>query len=563
MFAVLTQDVRYGLRTLARTPGFTLVALITLALGIGATTTVFTIVEAVLFRPPGFQDPERLVGLFTANPGRGMHRLSTSSEDFSDWRGQSKAFVDMGLYLFDACNLTGGDRPARALRVRASASLLPVLGFDARIGRRFGPEHEEPQEQQVVLLSDTFWQQRFGADPDVVGETLLLDNVPYSILGVLPPELERAWSTFDVWIPLVPGPEMLGRGNRWFDVYGRLRPGVSLAQAQSEMRDVAARLEQTYPSSNKGRTAEVIPIMDLMIGSSSKSALLFLSLSAACVLLISCTNVANLLLARGTARQREYAIRSALGATRARVTCQLITESAVLALVSGAFGVGLAMGGVRILMHFLSDRIGEPNEVTINGAVLLFALVISLVASLLFGIAPAFRISRVGSNEALKESGQSASPSPRNQYARESLVVAQLALALALVICAGLMIKSLLVLQSVDPGFDTQQLLTMRFTLPGGTYDSETKRAAFFEEVMERIRCVPGVQSAAAVSAIPLVGRASESQVTVEDYVPPNDPNGGPMVGNTVVTPAYFSTLGIPIVRGRDFTGIGGSEATS
>ena len=548
------QDIRYGLRTLLKQPGFTMIALLTLALGIGANTAVFSIVNGVLLKPLGYPEPDRLVAVYTADPARGFNRMDTSYPDFNDWRKQNSSFVDMGICTARACNFTGSARPERLLMVRASASLLPVLGFDAKLGRTFGTEENQPGKDRVVVLSDSFWQRGFGGDPDVVARTILLDNVPVTVLGVLPPELEKAWAPFDVWSPLPFSTDDFGRGYRSFDVFGRLKPGVSVAQAQAEMEGIAARLGEAYPSTNKGHTVSVVPIIDILVGDAAVPALTILVAAVVFVLLIACANVANLLLAKATVRQKEFAVRSALGAGRGRLVRQMITECTVLALAGGVLGMLLAVWGLDILVAVLSNTVGRMDEVAVDRRVLVFTLVLSFATALLFGLAPALKSSCASVVESLKDGVRSGVIGKSGRARRDLLIVAQVAMALALVTCAALMLRSFVTLRSVDSGFDTRRLLTMRLRLPENNYDTEEKRAAFFEQVTRQIRGTPGLTSAAAVSSTPLVGRDRESGVTIEDYMPPDDPSGGIMVGDTIVTPGYFETMGIPLLGGREFT---------
>jgi putative ABC transport system permease protein len=548
------QDIRYGLRTLLKHPGFTVIVLITLALGIGANTAVFSVVNGVLLRPLGYPEPDRLVAVYTANPARDFNRMDTSYPDFKDWREQNNSFVDMGIHTGQACNFTGSTRPEQLLMVRASASLLPVLGLDAKVGRTFGAEEDQPGKDRVVVLSDSFWRRGFGADPDVVARTILLDNVPVTVLGVLPPELEKAWAPFDVWSPLPFSPDDFGRGYRSFDVFGRLKPGVSVAQAQAEMEGIAARLAEAYPGTNKGHTVNVVPIIDVLVGDAARPALTVLVAVVVFVLLIACANVANLLLAKATVRQREFAVRSALGAGRWRLVRQMITECTVLALAGGVLGVLLAVWGLDILVAVLSNTVGRTDEVAVDRPVLVFTLILSLATAVLFGFAPALKSSSANVVETLKDGVRSGFTGKSGRTRRDLLIVAQVAMALALVTCAGLMLRSFLTLRAVDSGFDTRRLLTMRLRLPENKYETAEKCAAFFEQVTRQIRRTPGLTSAAAVSSIPLVGRDRESGATIEDYMPPDDPSGGIMVGDAIVTPGYFETMGIPLLGGREFT---------
>lgn len=548
----LLQDARYGLRSFLKRPGFTAIAIITLALGIGASTAAFSVVNSVLFRPVGYTEPDRLVNLFTANPTLGYSRMTNSYPDFIDWHQSNRSFVDMGIFARDVGSFFGGDHPERVLMVRASAGLLPVLGFDAAIGRAFGPEADRPGNDQVVLLSDSFWRRGFGADPGVVGRSILLDGEPLDVLGVLPAELERAWGQFSVWRPLPFERDVHLRGSRAFRTLGRLKPGVSLTEARAEMETIAARLAVEYPSTDKDYTVRLEPILDVALGRGGKPALALLTVAVGFVLLIACANVANLLLVRATDRQTEQAIRSALGAGKWRLVRQTLIDSLLLALAGGGLGILLSIWSLDILAAGLSTTMGRTQEIAVDGTALAFTLLLSVATALTFGLVPAFRGASANLTEVLKDGSRSVSAGRTSRAWRDVLVVAQIAMALVVVTCAGLMLRSFLALHAVDPGFDPRQLLTMQVKLPEQPYDSDTKRVAFFQQAIDKIRGLPGVRAAGAGSSIPLIGDSSDSRVTVEDHDP--DSSRRIFAGNVVVTPDYFATMGIALLRGRTFT---------
>jgi len=561
------RDLRYALRTLSKSPGFATIAIITLALGIGANTAVFSIVNGLLLKPLGYVEPDRLVCLFSANPRlmaasptEAWDRSNISANNFFDWREQSTSFVDMGICRRASYNLSGGDRPELVNAVHASAGLLPVLGFDAMLGRVFGEAEDRPGSGRVVLLAETFWQQRFGADAGIVGRSITLDGAPFTVLGVLPQAFERAWgrfggawNRFDVWSPFAFDPSVYERDNRSFRAVGRLKPGVSVAQAQAELEGIAARLAQTYPDANRGYSVNVMPLFDAMIGKEAKSVLLSLSVAVLLVLLVACVNVANLLLARGKTRQKELAIRSALGAGKWRLVRQTLAECTILSLAGGVLGVLLAIWGIDALLTVIPQTMPRKHEVGIDQSALLFTLLLSLVVAVIFGLVPALRGSDVNLVETLKAVSRSASTGRSARHGRDVLVVGQVASALALVICAGLMIKSFVRLKDVDPGFDPQRLITMRAKLADIGYETDAKRAAFYERATEKIRSQPGVQSAAAVSTLPLDQLDTWSYATAEGFTAP-DPDRGIFLGRVTVTPGYFETMHIPILSGRDFT---------
>jgi putative ABC transport system permease protein len=558
----------------AKNPGFTAVVVLTLALGIGANTTVFSVVNGMWLKPLGYPEPGRLVCLFAANPRlmaasptEGWDRSNVSANDFVDWREQSRSFVDMGICRYTSCNLTGGDHPERVIAARASAGLLPVLGSGAKVGRIFGPSEDRPGNEQVALLSDGFWQRRFGGDPGIVGQTIMLDGAPFEVLGVLPAGLTRAWGRFDhvwgrfdVWTPFAFDAGTYSRGDRSFKALGRLKPGVSIAEAQAEMEAIASRLAKTYPESNEGYTVNVMPLFDSIVGDEAKQALSVLIVAVGLVLLIACVNVANLLLARGSTRSREFAVRAALGASRGRMVRQMITECTVLSLVGAALGALMALWGVEVLLAILPDTVPRKHEIGVDRGVLLFTLGLSFAAAVLFGLVPSLKGSRVNLNEMLKEGAHPGSAGEVRRLKRDFLIVGQIAMALGLVVSAGLMTKSFLRLRDADLGFDARQLLTMRTRLSGEQYQSDEKRTAFFKQATRKIRANPGVTSAAAVSSLPCDWLDTWDYATIEEYTE-RHPGRDIFLGRITVTPGYFETMRIPILSGRDFTGLDNPES--
>jgi putative ABC transport system permease protein len=431
--------------------------------------------------------------------------------------------------------------------------MLPTLGLEPKIGRTIGPEEDQPGKDHVVLLSDSFWRRGFGADPEVVGQTTLLDNVPYEILGVLPAKLEQSWGPFNIWCPLPFEQDAHPRGYRSFMTLGRLKPGVSITEAQAEMDNIAARLAREYPSTDGGYTVRLEPILDVTLGDGARPALSILTAAVGFVLLISCANVANLLLARATDREREHVVRAALGAGRWRLMRQTLMESMILALAAGGLGILLSIWSLDILTAGLSSTMGRTEEIVIDHSALLFALLLSLVTAVLFGMAPALKSAKNDLTDALKGGSMSISAGRSVRGWRDVLVVAQIAMALVLVTCAGLMLRSLLALHAVDPGFDPQRLLTLQVKLPDRKYDSDEKRIIFYQQAIEQIRAAPGVTSVAAASIIPLTGDSSDSRVNIDGYQPA-DPNHPIFVGHAIATPGYFETMKIPLLRGRAFS---------
>jgi len=566
------QDLRYAFRTFAKSPGFTLAVIVTLALGISANTIVFSAVYGMWFKPLDYPDADRLAFLFSsnsalvaANPTEGWDRSNVSANDFYDWRAQSRSFVDMGICRYATYNLTGTDRSERVIMARASASLLPTLGYDAMLGRAFTEEEDRPGHDRVLLLSSRYWEHRFGGDPAVVGTSILLDDIPYTVLGVLPRALDVAWGRFpgvweyfDVWAPFAFCPNDFDRTDRSFRAIGRLRPDVTMAAAQSEMTGIAAQLAAAYPQSNRDSSVNVMSMVDGLLGPEGKSALLTLSLAVAFVLLIACVNVANLLLARANIREQEFAIRSALGAGRGRLARQLLTEAAALAAMGGVVGALFAVWGIDVLVRALPDAVPRKDHIVADGAMLLFTIAVSVIVALVVGLAPAMKSSAAA--ERLKEGGRAVSASRWKRFGADLLVVGQVSLALALVSCAALMVKSFLNMRELDPGFNARNLLTMRTSLPERRYATAEQRRSFFESVLTNVRAVPEVDAVAAVSTLPCDGLDTWSRCSVEDH-PPLDPNEALLVGTVVVTPDYFEVMEIPVLRGRSFTEADGPDA--
>lgn len=549
----IIQDLRFAMRMFVKSPGFTAIVVATLALGIGVNTTVFSFVYGMLLKPLGYPDEDRLVHICGAKPAMGWQRSTVSIPDYVDWREQNASFVDMGVYGGSSRTITGVDRPQRVSVILASASLLPVLGIDPMLGRAFSQEENRPGAPRVALLSEGFWQRRFGADPDIADQSILLDGVATTVLGVLPKQLEKAWGAFDVWTPLVFDVSDCERGANSYFAIGRLKPGITVAEAQAEMEGIAARLATLYPESNQGWTAQVMPLIDYIIEPEASVAVTVMMILVVLVLLIACANVANLLLARANVRRKEFAIRSAVGAGKWRLVRQLLTESALLAIAGGVLGVLLAVWGVEFLIAVFPDNVPRKADVVVDGHVLAFTLLISLGAAVLSGLVPAWKSSRNSLCETLKEGARSSSAAERRNLRRDVLLSAQVAMAFALVICAGLMTRSFRYLQSVDPGFEVGHRLTMHPHLPLHKYETDERRATFVEQATRAIREIPGVTSAAAVSSLPFTGMNSWMEVTIDGHTPAR-PGERISAGYIVATPGYFETMGIPLLRGRDFT---------
>ncbi len=530
MMDTLLADLRYALRTLRRSPGFTAVAVLTLALGIGANTAIFSVVNAVLLRPLPFHDPDRLVLLWERSPQ--LEFMAVAYPDFVDWREQSRAFEDVAVFnRFRTLNLTGVAEPERLATAVVTASLFPVLGAQAVVGRTFLPDEDHPGAPRTVVLSYGLWQRRFGSDPSLVGRALTLDGQSYTVVGVMPRGFQYPRGV-EVWAPLglFLDAGMRNRANHPGLVgLARLKPGVSLDQARVELSAIARRLEQQYPT-NTAIGASMTPLMDVVVGGGVRRTLLVLLGAVGFVLLIACANVVNLLLARGAVRSGEIAIRAALGAGRVRVLRQLVTESLVLSLTGGAGGLLIAAWGVELLRALAPDSLPRVAEIRIDGWVLGFTLVLSMIAGVVFGAAPLVQSARADLAGTLKAGGRGTTAAPSRHRLRSGLVAAELALSLVLLTGAGLLLKSFVRLQQVDPGFDSKGVITFQVALPPAKYPTGPATAGFFRQALERAEAVPGVTAAAWVDPLP------------------------PLLNASVVSPDFFRALGVPITAGRAFS---------
>ncbi len=557
--STVLQDVRYALRMFLKSPGFALVALVALALGIGANTAIFSVVNAVMLRALPYSNADRLVVLWEHNrQGNNRHNV-LSPANFMQWREDAKSFEEMAAFYDARLNLTGEGDPEEIPTQVTSANLFRLLGNEAAIGRTFTDEDAEPGKDNVTVISHGLWQRRFGGAHDVVGKTLTLNGESITILGVMPEDFRwfikensLVGKPAELWLPIKFDERYRNSSGRFISAAARLKDGVSVEQAQAELSGIAARLERERPQRNTGWGATVVPVREQFAGE-IKTALLVLLGAVAFVLLIACANVANLMLARATARQKEIAIRAAMGAGRLRVARQLLTESVLLALAGGALGLLLALWGVDALVALSPPNLIGSEGVGISLPVLGFTFAVSLLTGVVFGLAPALEASRFNLNDSLKESGKSNSGSSRGRRVRNVFVVAQVALALVLLVGAGLMIRSFSRLQSVDPGFDPQGLLTMRVQLPGAKYKENTQRVAFFREAVERLRSLPGVRAAGVVSYLPFASLGARTDFAVEGR-PEALPGQEPGTDVRVTDENYFAAMNIPVLRGRTFT---------
>jgi putative ABC transport system permease protein len=571
MLSALMQDIRYGGRMLLKKPGFTFVAVLALALGIGANTAIFSVINAVLLRPLPFNDPDRLVMVWGSAPQvqAEWDKLPASAAGFEDWREQNHVFEQLAAFKTWAWNLTGSNsEPEQVWGARVSADLFPVLGVKPLLGRTFLPEEERNGATHVILMGHGLWQRRFGSDPNIIGRTISLTGQSYTVVGVMPPGFKFPGGTnmlsgfrfspqTELWEPLaITNDDLKNRGTLNLAVIGRLKPNVTLEEAQAEMTTIARRLEEQYPDSNQGLGIKLVRLHEQVVGQ-VRLALLVLLATVGFVLLIACANVANLLLARSTSRQKEIAIRTALGAGRARLIRQLLTESVLLALVGGAAGLLLAFWGIDALGALIPENIPRANEIGIDARMLGFTLLVSLLTGLVFGLAPALQASRTDVNESLKEGMRGMTSSLGRNRLRSLLVVCEIALALMLLVGAGLLIRSFIRLQQVSPGFDPRSVMAAEVALPfqpGAKYEDEKKQAAFFEQAIERIETIPGVESAGAVESLPLSGAVESSSFNIDGRAAAQSAAEQPNADYTEVSSHYFRAMGIPVIKGRAFT---------
>src|SRR5829696_4382336 len=546
MLETLWQDLRYGARMFLKQPGFTLIAVLTLALGIGANTAIFSVVNAVLLRPLPFAEPERLVWLWDTQPQ--LPTAPASLPDFLDWKGQNQSFEHLAAFQSGNMFLDTGDGMRDTPVGLVTPETFALFRVSPILGRTFTDEETLPGRFRVAVLGHAMWRSRFGSDPNVLGRTIDVSGAPYTIIGVMPEGFsfpDRA----ELWRPLPIDPNKLDRGPHYLRIVGRLKPAVTLAQAQAEMSTLAARLAEQYPEKIAGHGVKLELLRDVVVGDIGPA--LFVLLGAVgFVLLIACANVANLLLARVGVRQKEIAVRTALGASRLRIVRQLFTESLMLSVVGGAAGLLIAVWGVNWLVSMSPGTIPRVHEIAVDPRVICYTLLISVSTSLLFGLAPALQASRPDLTGALKEGGRSSAGLLRNRL-RSVLVISEVALSLVLLIGAGLMIRSFAKLNQVDPGFNPAEVLTVGVSLLPNKYPEEQRVASFYSQLLERAAATPGVESAGAISDLPFSGSNSSDSFTIEGR-PPVTKEEEPSTEYRVVTPRYFESMGIPILAGRD-----------
>jgi putative ABC transport system permease protein len=557
----LIQDLRFGVRMLIKNPGFTFVAVLTLALGIGANTAIFSVVNGVLLRPLPYYEPERLVMVWAERPilqaQIGLEDFPVAVADFVDWRNQNRVFEQMAAMQAPRMNLTGGGEPESVVALRASASLFPLLGARFAVGRAFLPEEDRADADRVVIISHGLWRQRYGADPKLIGQKITLDNEAYTVIGVTAPDFQFPRSDeypygavktkVDLYLPMAFTPELMNnRRMNSLVVIARLKPGVSVGQASAEMNAIARRLTELYPQTNTDKGVRLAPLHQQAVGK-ARMALMVLLGAVGFVLLIACANVANLLLARAAGRQKEMAIRAGLGARPWRVVRQLLTESLLLAISGGAAGLLLARRLVELLLAIAPDNLPRAYDIRLDARVASFTLLVSLLTGVVFGLLPALQASKIDLGETLKEGGRDAAGLLRRRL-RGFLVVSEVALAFVLLIGAGLLIRSFARLTEIDPGLDPRGVLTMDILLPYAKY-KDGRSVTFFQQTLERVRALPGVEAASTVSPLPLSGAHGSGGFSIEGRPSPTEQAFN--AGFRTISPDFFKTFRVPLIKGR------------
>ncbi|HEX9894410.1 MAG TPA: ABC transporter permease [Gemmatimonadales bacterium] len=544
----ILRDLRFALRSLRRSPGLVAIATLSLALGIAVNVTIFAAVDILLFRPLPFQEPDRLVHLWSTNPSRGWDQTSISLADFRDWREQSRTMT-LVAYRRASFNLSDDtEEPIRASGARVSPGFFTVLGARPALGRGFGLEEEQPGKDGVVVLSDLFWRDRFEADPGIIGRTIRLDGQMVTVVGVMEAGFDFPENAIDMWITLPLIEE--DRDSRYLRVLGRLTPGVSIEAAQAELDGITRSLATTYPASNKGMGGQVIRLHDEVVEPEARQAGVICLVAVFFVLMIACANVANLLLARGAARSRELSVRAALGAGRGRLVRELLAESLVLAAIGCALGVVASFWGIGLFRSIMPSDFPRVDLLAIDGPVLLYAILVGGLAGLAFGTAPALQVTGVGLSSALAEGGRGGSTGLKHRRLRTAFVIGEVALAQVLLISAGLMIKGAWRLQNTEPGFEPRQVLAFGLTLGDREYTDTLRVTALQETILARLRELPGVEAASGITQLPMSG-GSGTYYMVEGAPPP--PEGErPVVQQRGVFPGIVPALGLSLVRGRD-----------
>jgi putative ABC transport system permease protein len=547
----LLQDLRYGLRVLWQKPGFTAVAVLTLALGIGANTAVFSLVSAVLVRPLKYREAERLVMVWEDETAAGFPRETPAVGNYVDWKVQNKTFDDVAAIDQRTYDLTGeGGEPEKIFGFGVTANFFPLLGAEAQLGRTLLPEEDRPGAHRVAVLSHGLWQRRFGGERSAVGRDVLLNGEPYTVVGVMPADFQFEYTNVELWVPVAFTPEQLNnRGNHYLEVVARMKPGVTVAQAEEDVKAITRGISEAYPDDATNLSAAVVPLREHLAGDVRRPLLLLLA-AVALVLLIACANVAGVLLSRAAARRREIAVRAALGASRLRIVRQLMTESALLSAAGGLLGTLLALWTFNFLEQLVPAGMRAMTEPRLDAAVLCFTLLVSLLASVAFGLAPALQASKTDLNEALKQAGGRGGAGSGRRL-RGAFVVAEVALALVLLVGAGLVVRTLYNLRGQYAGLKPESVLTLRTQLAENRYREPARRAAFYDGVLERTKSLPGVVYAGYTTAVPLTRKGGANGLSIEGKE--NGPGAVWNANHRQVSPDYFRALGLAVREGRHF----------
>ena len=550
--ATLIKDIRYGIRSLLKRPGFTAVALITLALGIGANSAIFSVVNAVLLRPLPFPQSEQIALLEGINPPAGITQSNMSVPDFADWQKQNQVFEQLAGFVTGGALLASGDETERVRGTAVTTDFFPLFRTNAAKGRTLVADDSQKGREPVAVLGYGLWQRRFGADRNVIGTKVTISGKSTTIVGVMPPGFDYPAQS-EVWVPFPLDPAAERRDNRFVSVIARLKPGVTPAQAQAQMDTINLRLAQSYHETNNGWTVKVTNLRERLVGAMRLSLLVLLG-AVAFVLLIACANVANLLLARATVQAKEMALRAALGASRWRIIRQLLTESTLLSIAGGGIGLLLSVWLTKLLISVSPPNTPRFDEIKPDARVLMFTIALTLLTGLIFGLAPALQASRIDLNQRLKEGGRSGSAGASHNRMRSLMMVSEIALSFMLLVGAGLLIKSFMRLRDVSPGFNAENLLSLRVSGVSGKYAVGEPRAQFFRQGVEHLKTLPGVQSAGAVLSLPLGGdtfNVGRGYIREGRPATPEEAGGGIYL---VATPDYFRTMQIPLIAGRTFT---------
>jgi len=551
------QDARYAFRMLRKSPGFTAVAVLTLALGIGANTAIFSVVYAVLLKPLPYANPNQLVSAFQANTQEGIPETGTSYPNFEEWRAQNHVFSELATIDFHQLTLTGRGEPSEVDTCVVTPEHFALLDVKPLHGRIFFPEDGKRGAPPVVIVSENLWRGTLGADPKILGSSMILDKRPFTVIGIMPASFRSPFinSKPEVWIPLVQDPLfgswMARRGGHWLAVFGRLKPGVSIAQAQAEMDAISERLASEFPAENKGWTVRLVPMQKEIVGD-VRTALLVLLGAVGLVLLIACANIANLLLTRATSRSKEIAVRTALGAGRIRIIRQLLSETAVLGLLGGVIGIALAYWGARALSALLPDNLPRVNAIRVDNFVLIFALVLSAIASVAFGLVPALFASKSDIQSSLREGSGRSGESGNRRRARSCLAAAEIALAMVLLVAAGLLLRSFSKLTSVSPGFEPQHIVKAEVSLPQFQYSKPQQWTAFSDQLLAHLQAQPGLQDSAIAIPVPITDGYINLGFEIVG-VPPASQSDSRLANYVSVSPEYFRVMQIPLLSGRLF----------